>query len=407
MPLRNKSKQQANNLLKKVTFAIIKPFLPYIIAFLILLFAFCTVVNAIFVDDVQKDFSSETYLEIKNACFEKAEYLNTCNNYIDGRPTKKLLDKDNKENDKKIQWSHLYSLMTFHNLIDNSEIDYQLLDEISENFESTFIYETYYEKTEDTTLKQDDKNSIIGGQTVFLLVESHTIMGNYKYHYQEVSTTENNIKTTKKVLSSIELVGEQYSPLKKYLKNKLHVPTSEIDTDVQIVIEAANGYYDGKENTAWLQEDSSSAKTVTDGKVLAPKGMFIWPIPGYTTITSHFGNRAHPITGVYHLHAGLDVGAPIGADFVAMADGTVIRADYSSSYGNVVMIDHGNNIVTLYAHGSQLLVSKNQVVKQGQPVLKVGSTGDSTGPHAHFEVRINGKFTDPESYFETNSEGGN
>ena len=86
-----------------------------------------------------------------------------------------------------------------------------------------------------------------------------------------------------------------------------------------------------------------------------------------------------------------------------MADGTVITATSSNSYGNMVMIDHGNGIVTLYAHGSQLLVTTNQTVKQGQPVLKVGSTGYSTGPHAHFEVRINGNFTDPMNYFE----GGN
>lgn len=83
-----------------------------------------------------------------------------------------------------------------------------------------------------------------------------------------------------------------------------------------------------------------------------------------------------------------------------MADGTVITATYSNAYGNMVMIDHGNGVVTLYAHGSELLVTTNQAVKQGEPVLKVGSTGYSTGPHAHFEIRINGNFTNPEDYFE-------
>ena len=97
----------------------------------------------------------------------------------------------------------------------------------------------------------------------------------------------------------------------------------------------------------------------------------------------------------------MDVGAPIGANFVAAADGKVIRACYNSSYGNMVMISHGNGIVTLYAHGSQILVKTNQTVKKGQAVLKVGSTGNSTGPHAHFEVRINGEFTNPEDYFES------
>lgn len=93
-------------------------------------------------------------------------------------------------------------------------------------------------------------------------------------------------------------------------------------------------------------------------------------------------------------------GAPTGANFVAMADGTVIKATYSNSYGNMVMINHGDGIVTLYAHGSEILVKTNQVVNKGQAVLKVGSTGYSTGPHAHFEVRINGNFANPEDYFE-------
>ena len=84
-----------------------------------------------------------------------------------------------------------------------------------------------------------------------------------------------------------------------------------------------------------------------------------------------------------------------------MADGTVIKATYDNTgYGNMVMIDHGNGIVTLYAHGSEILVTTNQTVSQGQIVLKVGSTGYSTGPHAHFEARIDGKFTNPMDYFE-------
>jgi len=86
-----------------------------------------------------------------------------------------------------------------------------------------------------------------------------------------------------------------------------------------------------------------------------------------------------------------------------MADGVVIKAGYNTAYGNMVIINHGNGIRTLYAHGSEILVELNQQVKQGQVVLKVGSTGYSTGPHAHFEVIINGNYTNPEDYFE----GGN
>lgn len=92
-----------------------------------------------------------------------------------------------------------------------------------------------------------------------------------------------------------------------------------------------------------------------------------------------------------------------GANFVAMADGVISCANYSNSYGNMVIINHGNGVSTLYAHGSELLVKTNQKVVKGTPVLKVGSTGNSTGPHAHFEVRINNRCTNPLEYFK----GGN
>ena len=127
-------------------------------------------------------------------------------------------------------------------------------------------------------------------------------------------------------------------------------------------------------------------------------GVMTWPIPGYTTITSNYGMRTHPITGLYTLHTGVDVSAPRGADFVAANDGIVTKAYLNPAYGNMVMIDHGDGISTLYAHGSEILVRVGQLVKKGEPVLKVGSTGYSTGPHAHFEVRINGIVTNPMEY---------
>ena len=123
-----------------------------------------------------------------------------------------------------------------------------------------------------------------------------------------------------------------------------------------------------------------------------------WPVPGYTRITSQFGMRTHPITGIYKLHTGTDIGAPMGAIFIAANDGVVLKAEYNNAYGNMVIIDHGGGINTLYAHGSEILVQPGEVVTQGTPVLKVGSTGYSTGPHAHFEVRVNGEYKNPLDY---------
>ena len=126
-----------------------------------------------------------------------------------------------------------------------------------------------------------------------------------------------------------------------------------------------------------------------------------WPVPGYTRISSKYGMRTHPITGVYKLHTGVDISAPMGANFIAANDGIVTKAGMNSAYGNMVIIDHGGGISTLYAHGSEILVHVGQTVKKGESVLKVGSTGYSTGPHAHFEVRINGVVTDPMPYITT------
>lgn len=127
-------------------------------------------------------------------------------------------------------------------------------------------------------------------------------------------------------------------------------------------------------------------------------GAMAWPVPGYTRITSPFGMRTHPITGVYKLHTGCDIGAPFGAQFIAANDGIVTYAGENRAYGNMVIVDHGGGVTTLYAHGSKILVSVGDVVYQGTPVLEVGSTGYSTGPHAHFEVRINGEYVEPLDY---------
>ena len=124
-----------------------------------------------------------------------------------------------------------------------------------------------------------------------------------------------------------------------------------------------------------------------------------WPVPSCTLITSRFGYRVAPTSGASTYHGGLDIGAGMGASIVAAGAGDVIYAGMNGGYGNCVMIDHGNGIVTVYAHMSSIGVSYGQYVTAGQYVGAVGSTGVSTGPHCHFEIRINGSQTDPAAYF--------
>jgi len=127
-------------------------------------------------------------------------------------------------------------------------------------------------------------------------------------------------------------------------------------------------------------------------------GMFAWPCPGYTRISDEYGNRTHPITGAQQFHNGIDLAAPYGSSILAAYEGDVVAADYSSSMGNYVMINHGSGIYTIYMHASSLCVSKGQTVSKGQVIAKVGSTGRSTGNHLHFSVRQNGSYVSPWSY---------
>lgn len=126
----------------------------------------------------------------------------------------------------------------------------------------------------------------------------------------------------------------------------------------------------------------------------------IWPVPGYNHISSGYGNRWHPVYKEYRPHTGIDIsgGGINGKDAVAVADGTVILSQWKGGYGNCVIVDHGGGITTVYAHGSKLLVSVGQKVKAGQAIMKIGSTGVSTGPHLHFEVRKNGSHVNPLPY---------
>jgi len=134
-----------------------------------------------------------------------------------------------------------------------------------------------------------------------------------------------------------------------------------------------------------------------DGLILPPgTGQLMYPTIG--PVTSKFGWRTHPILGTERFHSGIDFGADYGSLIYASEQGRVIYADWYGGYGNAVIVDHGNGMTTLYAHCSDLYVKDGDVVAKGQPIAAVGSTGFSTGPHLHFELRANGEPIDPAAY---------
>lgn len=151
------------------------------------------------------------------------------------------------------------------------------------------------------------------------------------------------------------------------------------------------------------EEKKKQASKKTSSGSAAPafssNGQFVWPSAASSRVTSQFGKRNAPNARATTNHRGIDIGAPSGTNVLAADAGTVVTAGYNGSYGYYVTINHGGGYVTLYAHNSRLLVSKGVSVSRGQVIAKVGSTGNSTGPHIHFEVMVNGVCQNPMNYF--------
>ena len=216
-----------------------------------------------------------------------------------------------------------------------------------------------------------------------------------------VRKQKKEIETTKKILAEKkrQVVASKQTQQKKAqvlanTKTMRQYYISKLSTEEQ-ELQAKIDEYNNQVSTIEAEIKLMALNSVSADYI---GGTLTWPIPGYNTITSEFGMRVHPITGAYKLHTGTDIGAPMGADFVAMGKGLVTKASMTPAYGNMVIIDHGGGVQTLYAHGSEILVQVGQEVEAGTPVLKVGSTGYSTGPHAHFEIRINGQPVNPMDY---------
>ncbi len=181
----------------------------------------------------------------------------------------------------------------------------------------------------------------------------------------------------------------------KQLSNAVSAQPKKESTNDSVT--PANAEPDGYET---MSEDDATACIIdfkqvqTLSSVKMAKNSMVVPLSS-CRITSEYGYRVNPVSGVYRLHSGIDLGADSGDDIYTVLSGTVVRSDYASDYGNYVMVDHGDGLCTLYAHCSQRLVEVGDKVEQGDKIALVGSTGASTGPHLHFEVRVNNERINP------------
>lgn len=191
-----------------------------------------------------------------------------------------------------------------------------------------------------------------------------------------------------------EGLEEDKSELKK-LKKELLKEEEALEEKLQKIAAKESTVSNNSSSNDSTSDNSNSDSSSTSNAVISNGS---WPVPGYSRISSPFGYRIHPVLGTKKLHTGIDIPAPTGTPAVAVASGTVIYSGVQGSYGNTVMIRHDNGLVSLYAHNSSLVVKVGDRVKKGQVVTKIGSTGRSTGPHLHFEIRVNGTPQNPLNY---------
>ncbi len=265
------------------------------------------------------------------------------------------------------------------------------------------------------------------GETKYLdvLMNSRSILDFVSKYYAVQKIAEMDAKTInelKETKTELEKINNELE------ENKAQMKIAKVEAEKQtVVLTNTRTVYENQKNSLSESEKQLNAQIETykkqqeelenliqytiNGSTYELKysgGIMMWPTLETSYITSPYGSRLHPIQGVIKNHDGIDIGGSTGDPVYAAADGIIIYSQFNTGgYGNMVMIDHGLNsngvkIVTLYAHGSKLLKNVGDTVKKGDIIMEMGSTGNSTGPHVHFEVRENGTDVDPKNYLSAN-----
>ncbi|HZZ64152.1 MAG TPA: peptidoglycan DD-metalloendopeptidase family protein [Candidatus Baltobacteraceae bacterium] len=242
-----------------------------------------------------------------------------------------------------------------------------------------------------------------------LIVANQRAVRERKIAEQHVSYAQTQLQSTQSALMQQQqeqtqarsqldaLAGERRNLVAAADAQRRHIASQVAEIEDLSASEEANLEALIRERQAEIEAQREAARRAAGilGTQSAP-GTLAWPVSG--TITSPFGYRQNPFGGGMEFHQGLDIAAPMGTTVQAASGGTVISAGWYGGYGNYILIDHGGGMATGYGHLSQIFVSAGQQVQKGQAIGAVGSTGMSTGPHLHFEVRIAGKPTDPAAY---------
>lgn len=287
----------------------------------------------------------------------------------------------------------------------NSEIE-ELNLEVEQTQEEIKELEGNIEKNEDLLgerLKVINSSYSVGYLKVMLSSTSVSEFFNNVYMIRQVVEQDKDLlkqlDEDKQEVENKEKILQEKKQYQEELKTSLEQDNENIKTSKQEVEELKNKLIEEEESLeAELEELAAQNSVNVESGAIISSGS--WPVPGHSRVSSPYGYRLHPVLNVQKMHTGIDIPAATGTPAVAIDSGKVIYSGNQGSYGLTVMIQHDDGKVTLYAHNSQLLVSVGQRVEKGQAVTKIGSTGRSTGPHLHFEVRINGSHTNPMAYIQ-------
>ena len=247
--------------------------------------------------------------------------------------------------------------------------------------------------TPEYELKLVDKELKTNEQEISEILEENT---DITYKYYEIALNNNTIEYVNTIEEAEELVNKvkedneeelDLSIVEKYTNEEEEIKTTEVEIAETSIQEKINTQLEEEKKQKEQEEWYNSLPSINGIKIA------VTPVSG--TITSRYGVSSSIRSSD---HTGLDIAAKSGTDIKVVADGTVTCASYKGSYGNIVKIDHGNGFETWYAHTSKMYVRVGQQVKAGDVIAAVGSTGNSTGPHLHFEIRINGEHVNPQTY---------
>lgn len=369
----------------------------------------------------QKNKAAQQKKELEASVSDAQEYINTVDKQLtqlatDIYETDQKLDetktKINKTNKKlktaqesiTVQYSDMKLRIQY--MYENG--DTQLLDLILNSGSITeFLNKAEYI----TELSQYDRNMLqklketkqeIADAKKTLQTEQENLVTMQKQQKSDKAQLEQLSDSKKQELASYESLLEDNEANSAALDAEISAQEQKVAAAEQESIDAAKAAAAQKAaeqaQNAANNNTGNNTNAGSNGGSHSGNGTFVWPCPGYTTVSSGYGYRSDPFTGSSTFHSGIDIPAPSGTPVVAAGSGTVEWSEANPTAGNWIGINHGNGVYTIYMHMSALLVSAGSSVSAGQTIGLVGTTGSSTGNHLHFTVRVNGAYQNPYDY---------